>query len=58
MTATDVDECTEKTANCPGNSKCVNTPGSYRCECPAGDCKGSSTAFHLSGLRDHVVTCF
>ena len=30
----DVDECLDNNGNC--SHKCVNTEGSYYCECPAG----------------------
>ena len=33
---TDVDECQLGTRRCLPNSTCVNTPGSYRCDCPMG----------------------
>ena len=44
---TDIDECTRIRSLCRGG-RCVNTPGSFRCECPPGheltpdgrDCKG------------------
>ena len=28
----DINECTEGTANCPANSNCVNTIGSFQCD--------------------------
>ena len=32
----DIDECTSNVAQCHKNlTKCVNTPGGYRCECVA-----------------------
>ncbi|KAK3103621.1 hypothetical protein FSP39_020595 [Pinctada imbricata] len=34
--STDIDECTTGSATCPSNSYCVNTPGSYRCQCEDG----------------------
>ena len=30
----DIDECSRSQNRCP--HKCVNTPGSFRCECPKG----------------------
>ncbi|GFQ74872.1 hemicentin-2 [Trichonephila clavata] len=35
----DIDECVEKTHNCPVNSTCVNTPGDYFCKCTNGNRK-------------------
>merc|ERR1712157_84520 len=32
----DVDECAQNNGNCPTNSKCVNSEGSYKCECDTG----------------------
>ena len=37
----DIDECAEGTFNCPDDTTCKNTIGSYQCNCPAGDCKGT-----------------
>lgn len=31
-----INECDRGTAKCPANSRCVDTPGSYRCDCNAG----------------------
>lgn len=44
----DIDECTESNPMPCMGGKCINTPGSYRCDCPAGtevmgagiDCEG------------------
>ena len=33
---TDIDECTEETADCPAHSTCQNTDGSYKCPCNSG----------------------
>lgn len=32
---TDIDECEEENI-CGGNATCINTPGSYRCDCNSG----------------------
>lgn len=32
----DVDECTLGIHQCPLNSKCINKPGWYRCQCNDG----------------------
>ena len=32
----DIDECTEGTASCDSNSTCINTVGSYMCQCKEG----------------------
>ena len=33
---TDKDECRTQESQCPSNSTCINTLGSYRCECGRG----------------------
>ena len=32
----DVDECNDDTADCPSNSICINTRGSFECPCERG----------------------
>ena len=32
----DIDECTTGTHNCTQNQQCVNSPGSFVCECISG----------------------
>lgn len=38
----DIDECHEGTARCGANTRCVNTPGSYRCDCNQGFTRNTS----------------
>ncbi|XP_053439433.1 adhesion G protein-coupled receptor E2-like [Nycticebus coucang] len=35
-TCRDVDECQQNPRICKGHSICINTPGSYTCQCPPG----------------------
>ena len=49
---TDIDECALDLARCAPNSQCVNTPGSYRCDCKPG--YRSSDADD----NDHGLRCF
>ena len=52
MYITDIDECLDNNGNC--SHDCVNTEGSYHCECPAGyilqsnkrDCEGEYSWLH------------
>lgn len=46
----DINECAERTHACPSGSVCRNTKGSYRCKCPAGDCKSISTTCYLTHI--------
>lgn len=39
---TDIDECAQGTFSCPANSYCVNTIGSYTCQCDLGTVKTGS----------------
>ncbi len=32
----DIDECATGASMCTANSHCVNTPGSFNCECDVG----------------------
>ena len=48
---TDDDECTSGEANCDRNAKCINTLGSYKCDCVPGysgdgyTCRGLTLLF-------------
>jgi len=61
---TDVNECEVFPGVCP-NGRCVNTAGSFRCECPEGltldgtarTCVGKHTSLHPDpGLRSALST--
>ena len=51
---TDDDECTGGEANCDRNAKCINTLGSYKCDCVPGysgdgyTCRGLTLLFICS----------
>ncbi|XP_052696969.1 uncharacterized protein LOC128175386 isoform X6 [Crassostrea angulata] len=59
----DVDECAQ-TSTCPTSSRCVNSPGSYSCECDAGttmangecvECRGNTYGLNCQSQCDcHV----
>lgn len=34
--AIDVDECSEDSNPCENGGTCINTPGSFTCDCPPG----------------------
>lgn len=36
VSVADIDECATETYDCPKHSSCVNTEGSYDCECDEG----------------------
>ena len=53
----DINEC--DTSPCDANSKCVNTPGTFRCDCDEGytqvnatTCKGMSLLFRYDNEDD------
>ena len=54
MLCSDVDECKTSNGSCPENSKCVNTLGSFECQCQRGyekingSCKGNFTTLVIS----------
>ncbi|KYK70539.1 microneme protein MIC7 [Toxoplasma gondii TgCatPRC2] len=60
----DINEC-EEPDHCPENSVCINTPGSYRCECKTGfakDAEGMCTGKDFcvtgeNGCDPNFATC-
>lgn len=50
----DIDECAEGTASC-GNARCVNVPGSYRCDCEQGQLCSQADSFIPSEYPSVVV---
>ncbi|XP_025082471.1 cubilin-like [Pomacea canaliculata] len=45
---TDVDECTAGSVTCPGNSVCINLPGTYLCSCYSGFFKSNQTCLECA----------
>ncbi len=59
----DIDECAEEVLACPGfNMFCVNTEGSFHCQCAAGytrrgnSCERSQTTGELKHLLSFILT--
>ena len=54
MAFSDIDECLNVTVTCGENAECLNTDGSYSCQCMsgfAGDGYSNCTGlFHLASL--------
>lgn len=56
----DINECLEGTARCAPNSECINTEGSYNCECLPGFTKSELTSgcVPIPGVcADGVTVC-
>ena len=58
----DVNECQETDDLCPGEERCVNTPGSYTCSCPDGyggpfGCAKMAKSVCLSTVCDEGASC-
>uniref|UniRef100_A0A336MYP0 CSON009653 protein n=1 Tax=Culicoides sonorensis TaxID=179676 RepID=A0A336MYP0_CULSO len=54
----DIDECREGIASCPPNSQCVNTEGSYECQCPHGFVRNSTYGcFAVAGMCPDGTIC-
>ena len=57
MVGADIDECAEGSFICPGDLACVNTEGSYQCNCSAGDCRGTLSALLATiSMLPHVLS--
>ncbi len=59
----DIDECAEEVLTCPGvNVFCVNTEGSFHCQCAAGytrredTCERSQTTGELKHHLSFIIT--
>nr|XP_029512680.1 epidermal growth factor-like protein 6 [Oncorhynchus nerka] len=52
-----MDECKDQTADCPYNSSCVNTPGSYTCICQSGYTLTESRCEDLNECQDTPQVC-
>ena len=50
----DVDECNTGVHNCPSNEACINTEGTYRCDCGPGREWDSNTK-HCKGKQKLTV---
>ncbi|XP_055860776.1 mucin-4-like isoform X7 [Biomphalaria glabrata] len=48
----DVDECTTTLDACPGGQICINTIGSYTCNCPSGYSKVNGTCIDIDECAD------
>lgn len=52
----DLNECDDEIYTCPANSECVNSVGSYKCECQLGfagdDCAGENCI-----MGSQVIDC-
>ena len=55
----DIDECSTGDHNCTQNQWCVNSPGTFICECVSGyellngTCKGTAIKIKLSYLNNN-----
>ena len=53
MVISDIDECLNVTVTCGENAECLNTEGSYSCQCKSGftgDGYNCTGLFHLASL--------
>ncbi|WP_147094738.1 EGF domain-containing protein, partial [Myxococcus fulvus] len=54
---TDVNECTNGTAQCSVNATCTNTPGSYTCTCKAGYSGNGRTCNDINECTNGTSQC-
>ena len=61
----DINECVRDSINCGLNAACINTNGSYRCDCNIGFYRNGSDCCKLSAIimlvlliSDLPVVCF
>lgn len=56
LVITDVDECVVNGIECPGDGVCINSPGSYSCQCAPGfqgngtHCEGKKMKINLTNI--------
>jgi len=55
---TDLDECSVSRLLCPVNTRCVNTPGAYKCECSPGFLERQDDGFCQGNLFCWVALAF
>ncbi|NBD13085.1 EGF domain-containing protein [Corallococcus silvisoli] len=54
---TDINECTNGTAQCSTNATCTNTPGSYSCTCKAGYTGNGKTCTDINECTNGTAQC-
>ena len=50
----DVDECAEKTHDCPANADCINAPGDFECNCKEQRCQNPSPRISFPSFLGRV----